>query len=210
MGRIGKLKREIIAEANRKILNEEGPELSCNWFIMDTKYLDDKLGELHFTEQSRGIWYLQKFSNTSDMSDVTETTIEIPQYNDIEFQWDDNKKTIKLIGDSLSGLDAYNEVFLDNEDEYSCKLFTGANQSPSKFGVQKAQYIIAGKFELIEILDKPETGETEVEMGDGATITPLSYFVDKKLLKKRYYTLKFNSDKTFSNQLTKCNKYEED
>lgn len=209
MGRLDKLKREIIAEANRKILNE-GPELNCNWFITDTKYLDGKIGELHLSEQSKGTWYLQKFSNTTDLSDFTQSVIEIPQYSDIEFQWDDNKKAIKLIGGSLSGLDAYNEVFLDNEDEYSCKLFYGADQTPSKFGAQKAQYIIAGKFELIEIEDKLKTGETEVEMEDGAIITPLSYFVEKKLFKKRYYTLKFYGDETFSNQLKKCNKYEED
>jgi len=209
MGRLDKLKREIIIEANRKILNED-PELECNWFIMNTKYLDGKIGELHLTEESKGTWYLQKFSNTTDLTDFTQSVIEIPQYRDIEFQWDENENTIKLIGDSLIGLESYNELFLDNEDDYSCKLLYGTDQAPSRFGVKKSQYIVAGKFELIEIKNKPQLGETEVDMVDGAIITSLSYFVEKKLLSKKYYTLKFFGDEKFANKLKKCNKYEED
>ena len=53
MGRIEKIKKQIISEANKKLLNENegGPNLECSWFIMDTKLYDGILGELHFTEK---------------------------------------------------------------------------------------------------------------------------------------------------------------
>jgi len=211
MGRLEKLKRQIISEANKRLLNEnpDGPNLECNWFIMDTKLYDGILGELHFSEKSEGFWYLQKFTNTSRPEEFEEDSFEVPQHDDIEVEWDEDRGAIKLVGESLKGLGAYNKIFMTNDDEYSCNLIYGSDARPSKYGIERAQYLIAAKIVLRESLDVPKLLFEEVPLKDGAVISFNSYYKENKFIKKdKYHYLAEEGYSSFNNSLDKCNKYD--
>ena len=211
MGRIGKLKRQIITEANRRLLNEntDGPNLDCSWFIMDTKLYNGILGELHFTEKSKGFWYLQKFTNISNPEEFDEDSFEVPQYDDIEVEWDEERGMIKLVGKSLIGLEAYNKIFMTNYDEYSCNLIYASDSRPSKYGFERSQYLFAIKLVLTESLEKPKLAFEEVPFENGEIITFDSYYKDNNFLKKdKYYYLVKEEYSSFSRELKNCNKYD--
>lgn len=210
MGRINKIKRDLIMEANKRLLNETevGPNLECSWFIIDTKLYDGILGELHFTEKSKGVWYLQKFTNINNPEEFEEDSFEVPQHTDIEVALDESNGKIKLVGKSLVGLEAYNKIFMKNDDEYSCNLIYSSDQYPSKYGVARSQYLIAAKIVLEESSEKPKSLFEEVPYNDGEIITFDSYYKDKKLFKKRYFYLNEESYTSFNNSLSKCDKYD--
>lgn len=213
MGRIEKIKKQIISEANKKLLNENegGPNLECSWFIMDTKLYDGILGELHFTEKSEGDWYLQKFTNVNNTEEFEEDSFKVPQPEDIEVEWDEDKGMIKLVGKSLVGLESYNKIFMTNDDEYSCNLIYGTDAYPSKYGIERAQYLIATKIVLLESLEKPKIAFEEVPLENGEVITFDSYYMDKKLFKKKYFFINMDKEyRDFNTSLKKCNKYDPD
>jgi len=214
MGRIGKIKRDLIMEANKKLLNEseDGPDLSsCHWFFIDVNYLDGKIGELHLTQKDKGYWFLEKFSNPQDLEQSIKDTIEVPQQNDIEVMWDDERKAIKLVGKSLIGLEAYNKILQTNEDEYSCKLIYATDQPPSKYGlIRDYQYLHFAKITLVDSKKEPIGITNEVKMKNGAIINLESYFVDKKLFKKEYHYIVAYDDTKIGNSMIKCDKYDTD
>ena len=211
MGRLDKLKREMITEANRKLLNETkgGPDLNCHWFFMDVNFLDGKKGELHLKQEEKGFWRLKKYSDINNIENFTADSIEVPQQNDIEVMWDDERKAIKLVGKSLLGLEAYNTVFQTNEDEYSCKLIYATDQSPSKYGITRDyQYLHFVKIKLVESKKVPIGFTNEVKMENGAIINLDSYFVDRKLFKKEYHYIGAYDDTEIGASMKRCDKYD--
>ena len=212
MGRISKMKRDLIMESNKKLLNETkgGPDLTnCHWFFMDVNYLDGKIGELHLTQQEKGFWFLEKFTNPQDLEQSIKGTIEVPQQNDIEVMWDDERKAIKLVGKSLLGLEAYNTVFRTNEDEYSGKLIYATDQSPSRYGITRDyQYLHFAKITLVESKKEPIGVTNEVKMKNGAIINLESYFVDRKLFKKEYKFIVAYDDTKIGTSMNRCDKYD--
>jgi hypothetical protein len=210
MKKIIRLTENDLARIVKRIIKEtESPELECDWFISDTTLLDGVKGELHFTEKSKGFWYVQKFSNVSDDTDFTEATITIPQLKEIEVEWDEDEEKIKLVNKSLDGLDAYNKLHNTNYDAYSCKLLFASESYPSNYGVSRSQYIHSGEVFLIDDENKPKTTPNEVKLQDGAVIAfDVSYYVDKKLFKKSYKFLSMSPDESFNRSLDKCDKYD--
>jgi hypothetical protein len=220
MGRISKIKRDLIMEANKKLLNETegGPDLNCNWFLTDVTSLDGRIGELHLIQEEPGFWHLYKYSNPNDDTDYTEDTIKVPQKEEIQVIWVEDsegkvdKQKIELVGKSLDGLDAYNKITTSNSDKYSGNLIFASDQLPSKWGIARNyQYLHFTKLFLVESKTLPpwlENGK-EVKMEKGASIDPDSYYIKKKLFgKPTYYYIGFDDDETYINKINKCDKYD--
>jgi hypothetical protein len=213
MGRISRMKRDLIMEANKKLLNEVegGPDLTnCHWFLMDVNYLDGKLGELHMYQVKKGFWRLRKYSDTNNLENFTEDSIEVPQKEEIEVMWDKDKESLKLTGRSLIGLAAYNKIFRTNEDEYSGKIIYGSDQLPSEYGiVRNYQYLHVGEVRLVESKDEPIGLNDGVKMKDGTVINiNNTYFIDKKLFSKKYFYGAIFDDEKYATNVIKCDKYD--
>jgi hypothetical protein len=212
MGRISKIKRDLIMESNKRLLNETetGPDLStCDWFLMDVTFLDGKKGELHLTQEELGKWRIEKFSNKNDWTDFTEDSIEVPQESEIEVYWDKDKERIELVGKSLDGLDAYNKILRENNDKYSGKLIYASEQSPSKYGLNRNyQYLQFTKVQLVESSQLPPWKTDEVKMENGAILNDSSYFVKKELFgKPTYYFITLNDETEYSDLIKPCDKF---
>jgi len=220
MGRISKMKRDLIMESNKKILNEVegGPDLNCHWFLMDVTSLDGRIGELQLNQEKLGFWHLYKYSNPNDFTDYTEDTIKVPQKEEIQVIWVEDsegevdKQKIELAGKSLDGLAAYNKITTSNSDKYSGNLIFASDQIPSEWGiVRDYQYLHFTKLFLTESKTLPpwlENGK-EVKMKKGASIDPDSYYIKKKLFgKPTYYYIGFDDNETYKNKINKCDKYD--
>lgn len=220
MGRISKIKRDLIMEANKRLLNEmdPGPELNCHWFLMNVNSLDGKLGDLQLIQENLGFWHLYKYSNPNDITEYTEDTIKVPQKEEIQVIWVEDSEgevdteKIELAGKSLDGLDAYNKITTSNSDKYSGNLIYASYQVPSEWGiVRDYQYLHFTKLSLVESKTLPpwlENGK-EVKMEKGVAIDPDSYYIKKKLFRKpTYYYIKFDDNETYNNKINKCDKYD--
>lgn len=211
MKKIIRLTESDLARIVKRVIRESkvGPELNCDWFITDTTLFDGVKGELHMTEKSRGEWVLEKYNNPNDVTSFTEKTIEIPQSSEIEVEWDDETENIKLVGNGLKALDAYNILYNTNESAESCNVLFASDSYPSEYGKSRSQYINAGKISVLKN-EKPSILPVDlVKLKDGATaIYGESIFFDKKAFKKEYYHLKLNINTNFSSSLKKCDKYD--
>jgi hypothetical protein len=212
MGRIGKIKRDLIMEANKKLLNESevGIDLStCHWFFMNVTFLDGKLGELHLTQKDKGFWYLKKYTNQKNVNDFTQDTIEVPQESEIEVYWDKDKGRIELVGKSLDGLDAYNKILRGNNDKYSGKLIYATEQPSDKYGFNKDyQYLRFANVKLVESSKLLAWKKDEVKMENGAILNDSSYFVKNNLFgKPTYYYITINQEDQYNDLLKPCENY---
>jgi hypothetical protein len=218
MGRISKIKRDLIMEANKKLLNEteEGPELNCHWFLTNVTSLDGRIGELHLIQEEPGFWQLKKFSNPNDVTEFSVGTIIVPQKEEIKVIWVEDsegevdKQKIELAGKSLDGLAAYNKITTSNSDKYSGNLIFASDQIPSEWGiVRDYQYLHFTKLFLVESKTLPpwlENGK-EVKMKKGVSIDPDSYYIKKKLFgKPTYYYIGFDENESYTNKINKCDR----
>lgn len=215
MGRIGKIKRDLIMEANKKLLNEMdsgGPELNCHWFLTDVTSLDGKRGELHLIQEEPGFWRLKKFSNSNDVTEFSVDTIIVPQKEEIEVYWDKDKERIELVGKSLDGLEAYNKIFRESNDKYSGKLIYATEQSPSKYGLNRDyQYLHFANVKLVESSKLLAWKKDEVKMENGAILNDSSYFVKNNLFgKPTYYYIVFGENESYTNKINKCDRNDPD
>ena len=212
MGRIGKIKRDLIMEANKKLLNEnEGePDLStCDWFLMDVTFLDGKLGELQLTQQEKGKWLIEKYSKESNTNKIKQDVIKVPQKSEIEVYWDKDKERIELVGKSLDGLDAYNKILRENNDRYSGKLIYATEQPPDKYGSNKDYQYLRFVHVVLAKSSKLLAWKTdEVKMENGAILNDSSYFVKKELFgKPTYYYITINQEDQYNGLIKPCDKF---
>jgi len=153
---------------------------------MDTRYLGGVIGELHYSEIQKGKWAFEKYTTADVDEPSTLIELDIPFIKDIEVAWDEQKKAVKLIGSkSLDGLYAYNTIFNQNDDEYSCNVIFHAEGQPSRYGVVKP-ILSVGKVSIAPSSAlKVDKISTPVEMKDGAVANVYNnYYINKKLVKK--------------------------
>ena len=194
MKRIVRLTENDLNRIVKKVLLEQdAPPLGdCDFFIMDTKLLDGNLGELHMFQTRPGDWRLQKFIRGN--MNPTQKQIRIPQLDEIEVEWDSQRKQIKLTGQSLLGLKAYNLVFNQNADEYSGKIIYASNQNPSEYGGRRSQFILAGTVKLNITEEQPKLLNNSVKLKNGAKIKKShSYFIGRSGKYKTNKTLSINN-----------------
>lgn len=207
MKKIIRLTESDLAKIVKRVIKESkvNPERNCNWYITDTTLLDGVKGDLHMTERSKGIWILEKYNNPNYATPPFKKNIEVPPPSEIEVEWDDEIENIRLVGNGLKALNAYNVLFNTSESPESGKVLFTTDSYPSKYGIERAQYIIAAKI-VVSKSEKPSIFPMElVKLKDGATaIFDKSIFFDRKMFKKEYYHLNLIYNENFQNSIRKC------
>jgi hypothetical protein len=204
MKRIVRLTENDISRIVNKVLIEQTePNLSCDWFIMDTNLIDNQKGELHMSKVGNN-WLIKKFNTNTQLPQLI--TLNVPLKNQLQVSWNSQNKNIVLSGPSLIGMRSYNILFNENNDIQDCKVLyeIQTNEGPQ---------LVQGTIKLKKQENQPNIGNM-VRLQNGAILTFGNYFSGRKRnledekplgLKRIFGTLEIEGDQyRFNGVQKKC------